>query len=723
MPVIKRTRSDSGSRISTRVPGVSAPSISAPVERATGELFGALADIGVSLLAEQKKIEDNNFANDMALSDRIEQKRHADKLSLEMPVDGRGYAAAQEKFARERYERNLSSATNSDAAQKYRERALPQLELEIARAQQFEQQTSIKYNTKRVGKRIDDYTSIQILTPDIDQALGDITSVSEEISASTGVAFTETVAQDLIAGGSKKVAQGYFEGLISTKNPVSLRLAQSVLAGKDDKSRRLIEHLDPDDVARFNRRINAELTSVVGAKASDDLFAARVVADELGNGNLAPGLEMDALRRVLSNPNISPERKEFVAADIRSSRLIGETLSTMRLQSPDKMVESIAAFNKQGSVFEKAQFRQKQAALQASVAQELKDRRFDAASNRLRAQPELAQLSELASSGRREDIQNYYSAQLSAQERVGIESPHHRLLTKDQAKKLARDISEMPADIAAHTILQRQAAAGEFFPKEVKELINSGNIKEDYFLVAYTVSPEAQGNIIRNIRNEKTIVEDFKKSHPTVHLKTFSQSVQANMQDISGALSQFPGDEVKSKFVNALRNQVSIEAMKLMNQGVNQSDALKRAKQTMITENFFVSEGGQSKVLVPRGNSEEMVSAFLEGNSTPEALQELGIRVPEDYKALLKQAGVSDDEEITRRFYKDMSERGRWVVNDDGTGVIFATVDGNRKTFRLNGEGKTLEFSYKEMTRAPNKRAQEAARGLFDKLSGLVVGR
>ena len=310
-------------------------------------------------------------------------------------------------------------------------------------------------------------------------------------------------------------------------------------------------------------------------------------------------------------------------------------------------------------------------------------------------------------------------------QQAAMSAPNPRATTLKEARSLAADIGPalQNAQTAAQVFQQIEDEYGpDLFPIVAKELSQQKGMPEDLALLAYAPDQGSKSEIISNLVNRTAIKVLFTKKGNSV--RDVESGVVDAFPDLERALSSRGHSGSNDATINGIFNQLETTTMRLMNDGMSESEARDQAYQKIVSPNFHVTDvdrlglgGEDSNLLIPRTHSEgrptrvDTIEAFMRSHHQGKGLSSLGI---EDE---LSSRGIEADESTINR----MAREGEWV-NDGMDGLVFVVpgeaygssepiaIDATRKSFQELSEGPFDTLTLQQMGKAPPKQARPTGR-------------
>lgn len=421
----------------------------------------------------------------------------------------------------------------------------------------------------------------------------------------------------------------------------------------------------------------------------------------------------------------TPAELQALREDLRDGS--GPVSELLRLRRGTRMDESgnVAEEDRAGDVAARGEIRrvlddridQRNRQLTADPAQfVLADPNVREAATRAAAEPQNPQA-----------MQNYVTATLAAQQRLGVPQQDQRVLSRQQSQAIVADLlrsdpgqgDRANPDSPALRLRAMQQQYGEMWPRVFQDLVRDGSLPQEFQVLAVIPSAVGQADYARMLAAARqaggmdklddalpqTARDQIRRDIGT-YTEAFTRTATASGQSGGGPLA--------SMVHNAVRNLAIYYTM----QGVDPSTAMQRAADRIINDRYEI----QGTMRVPRTTSDGRplgldpvmrAQADTMRALTPEGLDDLpgNPQVPPDER---------------RNIAWRAAQRGFWVPNERDTGLVLMMEleNGGRVPVRRQG-GARVELMFDNLPQPAVSGARTIARpdGLIgDGATGAVRG-
>jgi hypothetical protein len=685
-------------RVNPNAPGAALENVDAAgiVDRAIAGAAQKGVDYGVSLLEKRKKAADNDYAFKTYVDDYQAVEEHSQKLKLEMPEDATGYAEKMKEFVDKRRTDNEANAPSEEGLRMYREKATSLFKGAEIESQNFENTTRAKYYVKSLNENANNLASTFLKNPDYNKAKDVQHTLETEIENNAQTHFVDAGTREKLKQEVRDhVSVSVYDGLDAQERyGEQIRLLKNtdpnsdIFSGMDAEKRGSLLRRAESGLQTQRRQGDMELRGRIS-----DVVAAQDAGEEI------PADVLGQLHQKVAMSTLAPYEKEKFADALQVSSLVAT--ETKRLQqtpmnqwgtAKDSIPDRPDAQN--GRVVLKAQ-----AALENKMNKMRKEAAEDPASYALKSSPALQKQSGMITPGDPQQTQDFANNLMARQDALGVP---RQILTKNQAQQLAQNFTNVAAtnpQDAARQALALRMSHGKNAPKLFAEIAQAGKLPSDFMLVSMTPSIQSSTAIMDNIANGATIKKTFKDS-TNINQDTFARRVSNKLDPYSSAMKNQGGTGSLS-LVNAVSNQVQMEAMKSINMGTfkpdQQDEAIDHAVDTVVKNNFTVVKEGKTNFMMPKydGNmrpyDEKSTAAFVRAHSTADGFKALNVAVPaaiqKTFADKAAEAPVANNdlmlpgqlakdmapsESGQQRFYQTLEKNGYWTPSADNSELVLA---------------------------------------------------
>lgn len=700
------------------------PNAAGMKEKAIANAAGQVADYSLNLLEKRKKAADNDFAFKTYVDDYQAVEQESQRLKLESPEDGTGYAEKMKKFIDDRRTANEANATSDEGLRMYREKSTSLFKGAEIEAQNYENTTRAKYYVKSLDENANKLASTFLANPDYNRAKEVQSTLEIEIENNAQTHFVDVATREKLKQGVRDaVAMSVYDGLDAQE-----RYSEQIkLLKNTDEESDIFRGMDAEKRGTLLRRAMAGLET--RRRQGDADLRGRIadVMDSQMRGEEVEPTVLNSLANRIEVSGLRPDEKEKYGDAIRVSGIVASEKKRL-MQTPislwGKAEDAIPnrPDAKNARVVNKAQ-----AALEHEMKLMREQANNDGAAYAIKSSPKLQQMSSAIEPGNPADTQGFDAEILSRQSALGISRP--RILTQLQAQQVAQNFINQSPSEAAKSALALKAAHGKHAPMVFSEIVKDGKLPADAMLVAFTSNHQAATTIIENIKKRPEWDEAFKAKNKMGD-DEIRRKVGGKFEEFGSALARQGTGTVS--LANAFQNQVITEAKKRVVLGTNSSidSAIDDSIDTIVRANFtpVKAAGGRSNFLMPRfdGNGRELkadaTKAFVEAYSTKEGFESLDVAVPKDPLFAKFDAPVDTSDRLNgavqngerldnaarfmggkfetgkERFYKMLEKDAYWTPSQDNSKLILAFKYNGKAIAMKDSQGNVIEKSLHEIS-------------------------
>jgi hypothetical protein len=327
-----------------------------------------------------------------------------------------------------------------------------------------------------------------------------------------------------------------------------------------------------------------------------------------------------------------------------------------------------------------------------------------------------ALLREAAKSGQPEDVQRYIQRNLEMQNFRGIPSHKQRVTSDAEVQNISDKIRaslQLDPMIAAQELEKLDQTYGKHFSKVITEVAQKDKaIPESIILAAQAEDRLSRREILENLRSKPDIEKAFELRSETSK-KDLSEKVTTTIDRFSAALGANTRSAEGLSTINRFQEQVSLQAKKnLAMRGMDADDAVQEAYKTVVEKNFDIINTSRSQIIMPKkaAYNAELVERFTEDfEPDPSGNYGMtGVLGISPSKAAIEQAKKeypnADEKQLVEAYKVSVLSNGKWVTNEDQSGIRLVVDRGNRQELVRRANGTPVEFTFREIGNYTNPR-------------------
>ena len=470
--------------------------------------------------------------------------------------------------------------------------------------------------------------------------------------------------------------------------------------------------LSPRDYQAVVREMRPYLTTDVGVRVEKAVAALTAK----GTQSLVKPGEIDAVE-----PLVGPKQAQAWREGLRDAEELYTVTDTVKRMPPNERRAQLAALVPTGNVEDLA---------------EDETRRFEMWTKAIRTvetritEDPLAYLSVENESGRQalKSIaaaeqgeagkpmrEQAYDTLIMLQKQEGVAPSKIRILGKEQSNTVASALREAKSGQAAVNILEGlRTTYGKHFNQAWGELVDAG--APDTYLAMTTATRNGQNALIESFQMEKAIGESATKGEGrSSMMRTRAGVSQAELgKAITSEISEFTqaleGGSSSPRLIEAYRDATERVALKYMvADGKSLDDAVRQASRDIFKDNAEVYKG----VIVPRNEWDQRGSAIKDGLNSGIA------NMVDQHREMIVSPLVRDRsfgaDYNQQRYVNSLKSNGRFVTNEDGTGVYLLDQFGNYVMTDTQDKGlQPLFFDWTAVSASPPPHRFGYPRNRFD---------
>jgi len=330
-----------------------------------------------------------------------------------------------------------------------------------------------------------------------------------------------------------------------------------------------------------------------------------------------------------------------------------------------------------------------------------------------------------ANSGNPDDVNEYFTALKAKQDYLQIPERHQRFLGKEESFEIGNLVgSATDGDQLAKVMEGLGQKYGGSFPKVFEEVTKDNKLDPGLFISTHFQDFNTRSLVLGNISN-KVKINEAVKNVPQFRQGDLDDVLNEKMDPIRRSLSAGDKTGFKTEVSNGFQNVVELEVKRRVAASGDVSNlgtVVDEVIDSVINKNYDQVEGGESLVLMPKGNpqkpnNKKLTESFMEVYSESEnfaTLEKDG--EPIDYHiptSLIDRFGKTN---ARKEYMEALEDNSRWVSNESMTGIILVYDDpsiGDNLPI-VDVKGKNIEFTYEEISYNADPKTLENATSFFN---------
>jgi hypothetical protein len=298
----------------------------------------------------------------------------------------------------------------------------------------------------------------------------------------------------------------------------------------------------------------------------------------------------------------------------------------------------------------------------------------------------------------------------------GIPSHKQRVTSDAEVQNISDKIRaslQLDPMIAAQELEKLDQTYGKHFSKVITEVAQKDKaIPESIILAAQAEDRLSRREILENLRSKPDIEKAFELRSETSK-KDLSEKVTTTIDRFSAALGANTRSAEGLSTINRFQEQVSLQAKKnLAMRGMDADDAVQEAYKTVVEKNFDIINTSRSQIIMPKkaAYNAELVERFTEDfEPDPSGNYGMtGVLGISPSKAAIEQAKKeypnADEKQLVEAYKVSVLSNGKWVTNEDQSGIRLVVDRGNRQELVRRANGTPVEFTFREIGNYTNPR-------------------
>lgn len=691
------------------------------VQRA-GDAWDAVANVGnkihnfASQLAEKRKQAEvssyvNTSSNDF---ERFVSDKETE-LQSKFTGDPTGYSSAMNEAINDWSAQKADSAPNSDAKNIWEERFSNFSNAVGMKSNAWENASRVKY---QVGQMDDSVTKdAQHLANKPDPALAAqfITNTSQMVNDGVGLYYDKTEASDRMKKYGASTAKALMDGIEANKQ---YGVGLSIFNGKDPNSKIILDHMTPDQIGSYKDRLirlqkaEAEVSQHTLNLKADDVKTAYM------DGMKVPDDAFNAL--VEQSKTMKPADRAVFVDNLNMSRHYGTLLNQMKTLPVEDMQKFTTYKADHGQDIFNLASRQKMADEFQKTATKIVDQRKNQAPDFWVSNDQTVKLSSMQAM----DVKNpaamdAYSKTITAK-KLADKSSSTQVLTTDMSKHYSTLIKATNSEAANSVAESLQQGFGRDYGNVVNDMVKNQHLTEDYAMAMHVQDPDSRKALFENLINKKKIEIAYDGRADKSKSEENALFSDPKVMGLKQAIIANSGSTKDLWVTNGIDSLLKNEYKANRVNGMNESDSLKSAVKKVIANNFDVATSGKSSIPLMgkyKGMKDD-VEGFMDDAVGTHILNKLDLVVPQSYADFGQKAGKSQ-EEMRSRYLTELSQTGKWILNDAQNGLKLVRPQGNDKiSTPMDKNGRPFEVKFDDMKNF--MATMEVARQKeIDKLRGL----
>ena len=297
-------------------------------------------------------------------------------------------------------------------------------------------------------------------------------------------------------------------------------------------------------------------------------------------------------------------------------------------------------------------------------------------------------------------FQKYVNSVVQAQEDMKIDPSLVKVIPESFAKNLVRDYENQDPLNKIGYLQGLEEQYGEQYGRVLNQLSANG-LPVTAKLVSYLGDENFATKVMSiDTKEEKTILDQYVKDYD-LDKNSIRQEVATNMKELRDTVmfSNKMNTTKANKELNDIQEIISYVAINAMSSGAKQEDAIESATNEVMKNFVFAGGdnmfGGDNTYFIPkRYNNDKLSDGQI--NLIQRKAETIKEKHLEDFDMFsFQSADKENDELLAEEMLSQAQERGVWVNNADGSGIVFAIPfpDGSLGLVE-NKKGELLELKF-----------------------------
>jgi len=290
-------------------------------------------------------------------------------------------------------------------------------------------------------------------------------------------------------------------------------------------------------------------------------------------------------------------------------------------------------------------------------------------------------------------FQKYVNSVVQAQEDMKIDPSLVKVIPESFAKNLVRDYENQDPLNKIGYLQGLEEQYGEQYGRVLNQLSANG-LPVTAKLVSYLGDENFATKVMSiDTKEEKTILDQYVKDYD-LDKNSIRQEVATNMKELRDTVmfSNKMNTTKANKELNDIQEIISYVAINAMSSGAKQEDAIESATNEVMKN--FVFNADNTYFIPKRYNNDKLSDGQI--NLIQRKAETIKEKHLEDFDMFsFQSADKENDELLAEEMLSQAQERGVWVNNADGSGIVFAIPfpDGSLGLVE-NKKGELLELKF-----------------------------
>lgn len=291
--------------------------------------------------------------------------------------------------------------------------------------------------------------------------------------------------------------------------------------------------------------------------------------------------------------------------------------------------------------------------------------------------------------------QKYASQILSRQSYLQVPSEDRSILPNADARAMGAALKNASSSEQADDFINGlQKKWGQYYPQVFNEIAATDKDLKKYSAITYAPT-STRFDLVDAIKNQDVIKKSFDAlPNKKDSSESISYAVDQKLRPFAQAVSGSANDSSNLQVVNNFRDALTLQVKRDYVRGnTNVSGSADKAFDDLIGSQFNVVQARNSAIIAPKVYQgqpllADTISNYISNASTPDGLKQLGVMIPKDAQGKYERDPES--------FYSDLKTTGKWVTNQDQSGIRLMTtnMDGSL-TPVYNKMGRPIESNYR----------------------------
>lgn len=684
----------------------------------SSQVWDAVAKVGDGVLnfsselaAKRKQAETTSYItqNSNELERAVSDKET--ELAAKYTGDPTGASSEMNEFINSWYEEKSQNAPNDDAKALWEQKFADHSNTIGMRADAWENKKRAEW---QVGQQ-DDSTRKDAqhlaLKPDPVKAAQFMANNAEMVKSGVGLWYNETEAKDRVNKNGATIAKSLMEGLEANKQ---YSQGLNIFEGKDPNAKIILSNMTPEQIGSYKDRFQ----KLSQAEAEVSKHALNMKANDVQSaymqGMNVPDESFQSL--VSQSASLKPEDRAVFLDNLKVSKTYGDVLSGMK-KLPVEELDKYAGFSiNHGQDIFNLSSRTKLSEEYQKAAAKIIDQRKNSPSDFWASNDQDVKMASMAAMDpKNTGAMDAYSKLISAK-KLADKSSSTQVLTTEMSKNYSTLLKANNPQAANTFRNSLEAGFGSNFGNVVSDMVKNGHITEDFAMAMHLNDEASRESAFSSIINKKAIDSAYETRADKVKGEESDIFTDPEVMSIKQAITANSGSAKDLWANNGLDSIVKLEFKNARVNGMSFEDAKKAAIKKVVSSNFSVATSGKSSIPL-MGKYKDMRSDaedFMDTASSTTVLSQLNLQTPKSY---LDHGQLTDKApaEMHSRYLTELSQNGKWILNDAQNGLKLIKVNPNGKmSLPVDADGKPVEVKFEDMkgfmTKANEKRISQIDR-------------